>query len=62
MGARGLNMSHLFAMGGYGGYIWTAYGITFTVFLINLFVGFKEKHAVKKTIQTYLTQLNQHNE
>ena len=31
-------LQHFFEMGGYGIYVWPAYGITFTVLLMNIIV------------------------
>jgi heme exporter protein CcmD len=42
-------------MGGYGLYVWSAYGITFLVFGFNLFLFAREKKQVKKILQRYLT-------
>lgn len=45
-----MNMS----MGGYGMYVWSAYGITLMVFAIHLVLTLKEKRRVKKFIKDYL--------
>ncbi len=39
---------NLFNMGGYGFYVWTAFGITFAVFGINVALFFWEKKQVKQ--------------
>lgn len=44
-------LTQLFAMGGYGIYVWPAYGITFAVFAINLFSALREKKQIKKLLQ-----------
>ncbi len=46
------SMSHLFAMGGYGFYVWPAYCITLFVFGINFFLFVREKKHVKKILQS----------
>ena len=52
-----MDLVKLFAMGGYGIYVWPAYCITFVVLGINLFMTFREKKSVKKIIHHYYTQL-----
>lgn len=49
-------MHELFVMGGYGAYVWPAYGVTFLVLSINVFVSLRQKKQVKKIITDYLTQ------
>ena len=53
-------MNALLNMGGYGLYVWTAYGITLSVFAINLFFTLKEKKQIKKIIQHYILNQNEH--
>jgi heme exporter protein D len=40
-------MSEFFAMGGYGGYIWGAYGVTFALLAIELWMLMKRKRETK---------------
>jgi heme exporter protein D len=40
-------MSEFLAMGGYGGYIWGAYGVTFVLLAIEVIVLLKRKHEAK---------------
>ena len=51
-----MNLSAIIAMGGFGAYVWTAYGITLLVFGINIFASLREKKQVKKTLQDFFTQ------
>lgn len=52
MGKRGgAHMSTLMNMGGYGIYIWPAYGITLLVFSINLLITLNERHQIKKLLR-----------
>jgi heme exporter protein D len=44
-------MNEFFSMGGYGGYVWTAYSITLLVFGINIVVTLREKSRIKKIIK-----------
>ena len=50
-------MHEWFSMGGYSLYVWPAYGITFTVFALNIFISLREKMRVKKIIKHYFSQL-----
>ena len=54
-----MNWHNLISMGGYGAYVWTAYGITLLAFGINIGVSLREKKQVKKIIQQYLLQIRQ---
>lgn len=50
-------MNELLQMGGYGIYVWSAYGITFFVFAINLMTSFQQtKKIIKKVNQLDQTQ------
>jgi len=40
-------MSEFLAMGGYGGYIWGAYGVTFALLAIEVIVLRKRKREAK---------------
>lgn len=49
-------MMQWFSMGGYAGYVWSAYGLVFTVFLLNgLGCGWQRKR-IKKALQTWFKQ------
>jgi len=50
-----MNINHLITMGGYGLYVWPAYGITLSVFFINLLMSLKEKQAIRKALKEILT-------
>lgn len=47
-----MNFNEIFLMGGYGAYVWSAYGITLAVFAINIFLSFNEKKKIKKIIHS----------
>lgn len=49
-------MHHLLSMGGYGAYVWTAYGITLCVFGFNIANAWREKIRVKKIIRSFLSR------
>lgn len=43
-----MTILHALSMGGYGFYVWPAYGMTLLVLGINIFLVFREKNAIKK--------------
>jgi heme exporter protein D len=45
-------LSDFFAMGGYAGYVWSAFGITFLSMLILLFVSVRRGDALLKEVQS----------
>ena len=54
-----MSINHLFMMGGYGLYVWPAYGITLAVLGINLLASVHEKFHVKKQLNIFLSDLNE---
>lgn len=46
-------MDNLITMGGYGWYVWPAYGITLFVFALNIVFFFFEKKQIKKLLKQY---------
>jgi heme exporter protein CcmD len=44
-------MSEVLAMGGYGIFVWPAYGITLSIFLVNLLTIWLENKKIKKLIK-----------
>jgi heme exporter protein CcmD len=46
-----MNLHELFAMGNYGVYVWSAYGITLAVFALNLIINYREMKIVRKIFQ-----------
>lgn len=40
-----------FNMQGHGVYVWSAYGITLAVFIINIIFTFKEKRQIKRILK-----------
>ncbi|MEF1290377.1 heme exporter protein CcmD [Vibrio sp. M260118] len=45
------SLSDFFAMGGYAGYVWAAFGITFGAMLILLIVSVKRGRALLNEVQ-----------
>lgn len=51
-----MKLNHLFAMGGYGWFVWPAYGITLLVFGMNFISAWRENRRAKKSIQQALAE------
>lgn len=45
-------LQHFFAMGGYGFFVWSAYGFAFLVLFFNMFVSIKRWKQIKKIIKS----------
>lgn len=48
--------SSLLAMGGYAGYVWSAYGLVFVVAVINVITIKRQRKRAKKTLQQWLSE------
>jgi heme exporter protein CcmD len=46
-----MNLHDVVAMGNYGVYVWSAYGITLAVFALNLAMNYREMKIVRKIFQ-----------
>ncbi len=44
-------MSEFLHMGGYAGYVWSAYGIALLVLVANLFLPFKAHRQLRKRVK-----------
>lgn len=53
-------MNEIFAMGGYGLYVWASYGLTLLVFSLNVAMMLKEKRQAKKILKKYFSNLSAH--
>lgn len=51
-----MNLEHFLSMGGYAFYVWTAYGIAFTVLILNVILPLLRKAWVVKDIARALRQ------
>lgn len=49
-------LNKLFNMGGYGIYVWPAYGITLLVLGMNVVITLNEKRKIKKMLQQQLSE------
>ncbi len=43
-------MNEFFHMGGYAFYVWTSYGLTFVVLLVNLIIPFNQERNILRTL------------
>jgi len=43
-----MTMSEFFHMGGYAFYVWTAYGVTLLVLLLNIVLPLRRYHTLKQ--------------
>ena len=50
-------MSELFYMGGHGAYVWSAYGITLAVLIINVWLAREKRRAALERAQELATQV-----
>ncbi|MDM8564420.1 heme exporter protein CcmD [Candidatus Halobeggiatoa sp. HSG11] len=47
-------MNEFFHMGGYAFYVWTSYGLTFLVLIINLIIPFNQERTILRTLNRKL--------
>jgi heme exporter protein D len=45
-----MNWKDFFEMGGYGFYVWSAYGLMLLVLILNLYGSLKKDGAIKKKL------------
>lgn len=53
-GYANMQLSHWFVMGGYAGYIWSAYGLASLVLIGNSWVVRQHRQKIRKQISQYL--------
>ncbi|MEJ2142411.1 MAG: heme exporter protein CcmD [Gammaproteobacteria bacterium] len=46
-------------MGGYGAYVWSAYGITFVVMIIAIVIPLRQHATLRKRLTSQLKRKNQ---
>jgi heme exporter protein CcmD len=51
-----MNLTQLFDMGGYGKFVWSAYALTFIVFILNLVLCLSEKKRIHNRLKKYWHQ------
>jgi heme exporter protein D len=49
-----MNWSEFFAMGGYAGFIWGAYGFAAVVLLANIYAAARRKKSVLRMLRDYV--------
>ncbi len=50
------NLNEFLHMGGYGQYVWSAYGITFVAMLLALLIPLKQHGSLKKRLKRQLNR------
>ena len=45
-----MSLSEFFAMGGYALYVWTSYGLTFVVLLVNIIVPIVQRKQLLRSL------------
>lgn len=50
IGAASMSLAEFFAMGKYGFYVWTSYGIAFVVLLVNLVLPIVQRKALLRSL------------
>lgn len=51
-----MNWKDFFEMGGYGFYVWSAYGLMLLVLILNLYGSLKKDEAIKKKLTSQLIE------
>ena len=46
-------------MGGYGGYVWSAYGLSFVVLVLNVLAARKRNQKVRQEVKSYPVRDNE---
>ena len=49
-------MKEFFYMGGYGFYVWTAYGLSLLVLLLNIVAARKRNRQVRREVNKFASQ------
>lgn len=49
-----MNWSEFFAMGGYGLYVWSSYGITALILILNLYLPQRRRKTVRRLLREFL--------
>ncbi len=54
-GSKNMLLNNFLSMGGYAFYVWSAYGVSFVVLFLNIFLAIKNEHRtineIKKKLQ-----------
>lgn len=46
-----MSWPEFFAMGGYGAYVWSAYGVTLVVLALNVLLPWRKRRRLLKTLR-----------
>ncbi len=49
-----MNWSQFFAMGGYGFYVWSSYGLAALILILNLYIPLHRRKTVRRLLREFL--------
>ncbi len=49
-----MNWSQFFAMGGYGFYVWSAYGLATLILILNLYIPLARRKTLRRQLREFL--------
>lgn len=49
-----MNWSQFFAMGGYGFYVWSSYGLAALILILNLYLPLARRKTVRRRLREFL--------
>jgi heme exporter protein D len=49
-----MNWSQFFAMGGYGFYVWSSYGLAALILILNLYLPLARRKTVRQRLREFL--------
>ena len=49
-----MNWTQFFAMGGYGFYVWSCYGLAALVLILNLYIPLRRRKTVHRLLREFL--------
>ena len=50
-------MTEFFYMGGYGSYVWSAYGLSLVVLAVNVIVAHRRNRIVRREVREYASKV-----
>lgn len=49
-----MNWTQFFAMGGYGFYVWSSYGLAALILILNLYIPLHRRKTVRRLLREFL--------
>ncbi|BAV33217.1 hemagglutination activity protein [Sulfuricaulis limicola] len=49
-----MNWTEFFAMGGYGLYVWSSYGLAALILILNLYLPLRRRQAVRRQLREFM--------